>query len=81
MEWDWRQIANGFLYISFQLLDIGYQILAEYVSFHMRYCLLVWNENGEGLDYVSQNGESVAINNKTCVFEIDNGGHANEQCS
>ena len=47
----------------------------------MRYCLLVLNENGEGLDYVSQNGESVAINNKTCVFEIDNGDHANEQCS
>ena len=30
----------------------GYQILAEYVSFHMRYCL---NEKEEGLDYVLQN--------------------------
>jgi hypothetical protein len=36
--------------------SIGYQILAGYVSFHMKYCLLVWNENGEGLDYVFQNG-------------------------
>ena len=30
--------------------SIGYQILAEHVSFHLRGCLLVWNENGEGLD-------------------------------
>ena len=36
--------------------SIGYWILAEYISFHMRHYLLVWNENGEGLDYVSQNG-------------------------
>ena len=43
--------------ISTSATSIGYQILAEYnVSFHMKYCLLVWNENGEGLDYVSQNG-------------------------
>ena len=23
----------------------------------------------------------VAMNDKTCLFEINNGGHANEQCS
>ena len=42
--------------ISTSATSIGYQILAEYVRFHIRSCLLVWNENGEGLDYVSQNG-------------------------
>ena len=29
----------------------GHQILAEYVSFYSRYCLLVWHENEVGLDY------------------------------
>ena len=42
--------------ISTSATSIGYQILVKYVSFHMRYCLLVWSENGEWLDYVSQNG-------------------------
>ena len=42
--------------ISTSATSKGYQISAEYVSFHMRYCLLIWNENGERLDYVSQNG-------------------------
>ena len=35
--------------ISSSATSIGYQILAEYVSFHMRCYLLVWNENEEGL--------------------------------
>ena len=38
--------------ISTSATSIGYQILAEYLSFYMRHCLLVWNEIGEGLDYV-----------------------------
>ena len=42
--------------ISTSPTSIGYQILFEYVRFHMRHYLLVWNENWEGLDYVSQNG-------------------------
>ena len=42
--------------ISTSATSIGYQILVKYVSFHMRYCLLVWSENGEWLDYVFQNG-------------------------
>jgi len=42
--------------ISTSATSIGYQILADHVSFHMRYCLLVWNENGKRLDYLSQNG-------------------------
>ena len=32
--------------ISTSATSIGYQILAEYLSFHMRYCLLLWNEIG-----------------------------------
>ena len=35
--------------MPFQLKTKQNQILAEYV-FHMRYCLLVWRENEEGLD-------------------------------
>ena len=41
--------------ISSSATSIRYQILAEYVSFHIRYCLLVWHENEEGLDYILQN--------------------------
>ena len=36
--------------------SMGYQILAEDVSFYMIYCLLIQNKNWEVLDYVSQNG-------------------------
>ena len=38
--------------------SIGYQILEKYVSFHMRYFLLIWNKNEDGLDYVFQNGQN-----------------------
>ena len=41
--------------ISTSATSIGYQILAEYLSFHMRYCLLLWHENEKGLDNVFQN--------------------------
>ena len=33
--------------ISTSTTSIEYQFLAEYISFYMRYCLLVWNENGD----------------------------------
>ena len=37
---------------------IRYQILAKYVSFYMKHCLLVWSKNWEPLDYVSQKIDS-----------------------
>ena len=42
--------------ISTSATSIGYQILAEYLSFHMRYCLLLWNEIGRSYTTFFQNG-------------------------
>ena len=32
------------------------RVLSKYISFHVKYCMLVWNENKEDLDCVFQNG-------------------------
>ena len=42
--------------ISTSATSIGYQILGEYLSFHMRYCLLLWNEIGRSYTTFFQNG-------------------------
>ena len=41
--------------ISTSATSTGHQILAEYVSFHIRYCLWFWHEIEVGLDYVLEN--------------------------
>jgi hypothetical protein len=42
--------------ISTSATSIGYQILAEYLSFHMIYCLLLWDEIGRSYTTLFQNG-------------------------